>query len=88
MRTGLLFIQHVCYPEDTSSLLNFRGVEAEVGALLMEANTVSESHGSCNEEVGGLWVRCSQQKETLHGVSQIKARTLSTCLPLLIEPAH
>jgi hypothetical protein len=73
MRPGLLFIQHVRYPEYTPSLLNFGGVETKVGALLMEANTVRQSHGSCNEEVGGLWVRCSQQEETLRRVRDTKA---------------
>lgn len=37
---GSLFVKHVGNPEDTSSLLNFCGVEAEIGALLMETNAV------------------------------------------------
>lgn len=55
---NLLFVQHVRNPEYASPLLHLGGVEAKVGALLVKADTVRKSHGSGNEEVGGLRVRC------------------------------
>jgi hypothetical protein len=56
MEGNSLLVQHVGDPEDTPSLLDFGGVETEVGTLLVKANAMCESHGGSYKEVGRLWV--------------------------------
>jgi hypothetical protein len=55
-----LLIEHVCYPKNTLSLLDFSAVKVEVCALLVETNAVRKPHSSCDEEVCWLRVRCTQ----------------------------
>lgn len=55
-RSYSLFVQHVGNPKHTFSLLNLCTVEVEIGALFVQSNAMSQPHGCCNEEVGGLWV--------------------------------
>ena len=82
-----LFVQHVCNPENTPSLLDLGGVETEVGTLLMETNAMCKSHGGGNEEVGRLWIWRSKEEETLKSLVKniFKVRHY---IPLPAKPGH
>ena len=86
-RKDSLFVQHVGYPENTSSLFDFRGVETEVGTLLVKTNAMRKSHGGGNEEVGRLWIRRSEKEETLNTLDE-KMMMARDYIPLLAKPGH
>ena len=82
-----LFVQHVGNPENTPPLLDLGSVETEVGTLLVETDTVCQSHGGSHEEVGRLWIWGSEEEETLNTLDEnvFKVRYY---IPLPAKPEH